>query len=196
MISITLPQFAAIFGWRPDTAVENKYADPNDRQVINSLNAFRRPKRVLEFGINEGRTAELLLRNSPWIQHYCGLDVFPDFDPAWSHQRPEIPRPGTVARFVSDPRLHTVLSTVGSYDGVQELTGRDFDLIYIDADHSYPGVARDTSIACSVAAQGACLIWHDYAAAAPGVVQFLDERAAFASLVHVAGTRVAFQFLK
>jgi predicted O-methyltransferase YrrM len=196
MTSINLPLFRTIFGWQHDLAVDGKYADTNDRQVLNSLNAFRQPRRVLEIGINEGRTAELLLRTSPWIQHYCGIDVYPDFQPAWDHQRPEIPGPNKIAHLVSDNRLAIVMSNVGTYDGIQSLTGTDFDLIFIDADHTHAGVARDTAIALSVATPGACIVWHDYASDVPGVRQFLDERAIREPVIHVTGTRIAFQFLQ
>lgn len=196
MITINLVQFRALFGWQYAKAVDGKYADTNDRQVLNSINAFRMPWRVLEFGINEGRTAELLLRTSPWIQHYCGIDIYASFEPAWEHQRSEIPGNGRVACLVKDPRLVTVMSSIGTYEGIQNLTGRLYDLIFIDADHTREGVARDTAIALSVAAPRACIVWHDYAADVPGVMRFLDEQsAAGVPVVHVLGTRMAFRML-
>lgn len=195
MNTITLPLFRILFGWEHRPAIDGKYADTNDRQVLNTLNAFRQPSRVLEIGINEGRTAELLLRTSPWIKQYCGIDVYPDFQPAWDHQRSEIPAANKVAHLVKDPRLQTVLSIVGTYQGIQARTGHDYDLIFIDADHSYEGVARDTAIALSVATPRACLVWHDYSHDVPGVRKFLDERAIREPLIAVIGTRIAFQFL-
>jgi hypothetical protein len=195
MNSISLPLFRTLFGWEHHLAIDGKYADINDRQVLNTLNAFRQPARVLEIGVNEGRTAELLLRTSPWITHYCGVDVFDTFLPAWEYQRSEVPGKNMVAHLVKDPRLHTVLSTVGTYDGIQQLTGRDFNFIYIDADHSHEGVARDTAIARSVAAPGATLVWHDYAPDIMGVVNYLNEQSARESIIHVQNTRIVFQFL-
>jgi predicted O-methyltransferase YrrM len=195
MNSISLPLFRALFGWQHHLALDGKYADKNDRQVLNTLNAFRQPARVLEIGINEGRTAELLLRTSPWIKHYCGIDVFDTFVPALAHQRLEIPKNNSVAHLVKDPRLHTVMSTIGTYDGVQQLTGRDYNFIFIDADHSFEGVARDTAIARSVAAPGATLVWHDYASDLPDVMRFLTEHAVCENIIHVQNTRIVFQFL-
>ena len=195
MKTVSLEEFRATYGWIPDQAVDHCYATREDRQVINSINAALRPERVLEFGINEGRQAELMLRTSPWIRHYCGIDVYPDFIPAWSQQRGEIPGEGKVGRFVKDDRLHLVLSNVGSYEGIQALTGSGYGLIYIDADHSYEGVARDTAIAYSVAAPGAAIVWHDYKWDIPSVMRFLDEIADRDALVHVGGTRIAFRRL-
>lgn len=194
MQRLTLQDFKARFGWVPDAAVESKYADAYDRQIINSLCAFVRPARVLEIGINEGRTAELLLRCSPWITEYVGVDVPEGFVPELSGQRGEVPAGGAVARFVNDPRLKVVVSSVGTYPDIAQLTGAGFGLVFIDADHSERGVERDTLLAESVTTGGACLVWHDYHPSLPGVVRFLDRRSETHSVFNVAGTRIVFGF--
>lgn len=198
MQTITLPQFRALFGWVPEKAVDGKYADTDDRQILATLSAFAQPGRVCEFGVNEGRTAELLLRTGPWIRHYCGIDVFPGFQTTWDKQQAEVPAEGRAGFFaIADPRMHVVLTTEGIGPGIEQLTGHAFDLIFIDADHTFEGVSRDTQLAKLVAAPGCCLIWHDYTNDCPGVRRFLDQYSnACNRVLHVAGTRVAFQFLR
>jgi len=190
--TITLREFGDWYGWVPDKAVDGKYADTNDRQIINSLCAFVRPSRVLEIGINEGRTAELLLRCSPWIREYVGVDVLAGFVPALDGQRGEVPVEGAVARFVKDKRLTVVLSDAGTGPATAALTGGGFGLIYIDADHSEQGVERDTMLAETVRAERSCIVWHDYHRDLPGVVRFLDRYSKGTAIAHVAGTRIAF----
>jgi predicted O-methyltransferase YrrM len=196
-MQITLPQFKAIFGWVNTPATDTTYANPCDRQVLNTLNAFLQPARVMEIGINEGRTAELLLRCGPWIRHYCGIDVPPEFTPTLQQQRSEIPGAGKIACRVNDPRLHTVTSTVGTYpDMVNHLTGKDFNLIFIDADHSYTGVKRDTEIAFSAISPRGCIVWHDYSPDLPDIVRFINESNRIADrIIHVQNTRICFRFI-
>ena len=193
MQSITLQDFGDWYGWVPDKAVDGKYADTNDRQIINSLCAFVRPARVLEIGINEGRTAELLLRCSPWIREYVGVDVQAGFIPALEQQRGEVPVAGAVARLVNDKRLTVVLCTGGTCLTMPELTGSGgFGLIYIDADHTEQGVERDTMLAEKVRAERSCIVWHDYHPDLPGVVKFLDRYSQGTAIAHGTGTRIAF----
>ena len=80
---------------------------------------------------------------------------------------------------------------------IEQLTGRAYDLIFIDADHTFDGVNRDTQLAKIVAAPGCCLIWHDYNPDCPGVRKFLDQYSInCVRVLHVLGTRIAFQFLR
>jgi hypothetical protein len=193
--TLTLQQFKERFGWIPDAAVDGKYAAAHDREIINSLCAFERPERVLEIGINEGRTAELLLRCSPWIKTYCGMDVYHGLVPALDVQRGETPGAGMVARLVNDPRLKVILSAFGACSDMRKFTGDGFGFVYIDADHSERGVETDTLYAESVAASHACFVWHDYAPDLPGVVRFLDRYSQRKDACHVAGTRIVFGFV-
>lgn len=200
MTRITLDQFRALFGLPDVQATDGKYADRFDRQILCALSAVYRPHRVLEIGIQEGRTAELLLRVSPWIFRYVGIDVYHDFVPTLPIQRSEVPGEGAAARLAkSDPRLHTLLISGGT--AAIECPNRDIgvcDLIYIDADHSYDGVKRDTELADQIInrSEPSVIVWHDYHPSLPGVVRLLDERAAtHKRLVHVEATRIAFEIL-
>jgi SAM-dependent methyltransferase len=195
MIRISLDVFRSLFGWDAAPAVDGVYADRYDRQTVNSLSAFWRPSRVLEIGLNEGRTAELLLRRGPWIKEYVGVDVPADFKPAWDHQNSEVPKQGRAGRFVTDTRLRVVLLDTGTTPDSANQIGQDFDFVFIDADHTYDGVKRDTLLAESILSERAVIVWHDYHRETPGIVEFLEghDLGAYRTVV-VGDTRIAFRF--
>jgi hypothetical protein len=69
--------------------------------------------------------------------------------------------------------------------------------VFIDGDHSYDGVARDTELAISILVKnGGVIIWHDYHTRAEwvGVKKFVDQ--SFPEAVHIEGTEVAYLEVK
>ena len=194
-MTITLDQFWSLFGRVDATARDGKYADRHDRQILCALSRAFRPQTVLEIGVNEGRTAELLLRTSPWIRSYVGLDVPHDYVPAMPTQKPEVPALGAAGQFAAhDPRFVCHLLSYGTCDLDPSWIGGPFNFVFIDADHSYEGVKRDTELACSVlCAAGGIIAWHDYHHELPGVVRYLNELEAVKHrIIHIAETRIAF----
>ena len=194
-MTITLGQFWAIFGCIHATARDGKYADCYDRQILCSLSRAFRPHAVLEIGVNEGRTAEMLLRTSPWICSYVGIDVPPDFSPVIPTQRSEVPVFGAVGHFAAhDPRFHCQILAEGTGGCNACAIGGPFNFIFIDADHSYEGVKRDTELATNVlCASGGIIAWHDYHHGLPGVVRYINELNNVNNrIIHVDGTRIAF----
>jgi predicted O-methyltransferase YrrM len=193
--TITLRQFQCLFGWHDTPATSSRYAWKEDRPALNTLNRFVRPRRVLELGINEGITAELLLRVSPWIEQYVGVDVPSTWHTTMARQQAEVPCVGCVAWLVKDNRLRVVIASGGTAQGLAAITGRDFDFVFIDADHSFEGVQRDTMLAESVLSDRAVIVWHDYNEAFPGVVECLKQHNGPAGrIVHILDTRLAFRF--
>ena len=68
-----------------------------------------------------------------------------------------------------------------------------YDLIFIDADHSYEGVRRDTELALPLVAPTGYVVWHDYANwgyfdGKNGVPEYLGELAAKLPIARVAGS--------
>ena len=199
MIAITLQQFGAIFGLVEAQALDKTYADRYDRQLICALSRTFRPRRFIELGVNEGRTAELVLRTSPWICHYLGVDVLWNHIPALEQQKAEIPRQGQCGRYAMCDRRFELMEILGGTANVQpDQFGGPCDMVYVDADHSYDGVKRDTELAReSLSAAGGCIIWHDYHRDLPGVVRYLDELVLQnRPLVHVQGTRIVFEVVR
>lgn len=118
------------------------------------------PKRVIEFGINEGRTAQAILEYVPGIEQYIGVDVPPDYVTAKEVQRGEVPQ--VAGRLVGgDPRVTLLVPEGGS----RSLTPQDLpqiDAAFIDGDHSRDGVEHDTLLAMEAVRPGGIIVWHDY----------------------------------
>ena len=53
--------------------------------------------------------------------------------------------------------------------------GEQIDFAFIDGDHTYPFVKSDTAKAFEMLKPGGVVLWHDFAAKSPGVVQFAAE---------------------
>ena len=73
-----------------------------------------------------------------------------------------------------------------------------YDLIFIDADHSYEGVRRDTALGLPLVAPNGYIVWHDYANwgyfdGKNGVPEYLKELAQQRGLplARVAGSELA-----
>lgn len=198
MIAVSLQQFFTIFGEVTEKAVDGTYADRYDRQIICALSRAFRPRRFLEIGVNEGRTAELVLRTSPWICHYIGVDVLPNHIPALEQQKSEIPQFGFCARFVQDARFELMEIPGGTANLFSSDLHSPVDMVYIDADHSYEGVHRDTDLARDILpAAGGVIIWHDYHRGLPGVVRYLDESVMLGRrIVHIQDTRICFEVVR
>jgi predicted O-methyltransferase YrrM len=130
-------------------------------ETIIALLQSVQARSVLEFGVNEGRTARAILDNMPSIELYQGIDVEPGYKFACPVQNGETPaEPGRMAK--GDPRFKLFVRKNGSLD----LGIFDLDLIdaaFIDGDHSYDVVQYDTRLARSLLRKGrGLIIWHDY----------------------------------
>jgi predicted O-methyltransferase YrrM len=134
--------------------------NPGELETLITLIASVSPKRVIEFGINEGRTAQAILEYVPGIEHYIGIDVPPGHVTAAAVQRGEVPQVAGGLVGV-DPRVQLIVREGGS----QSLLPDDLpeaDAIFIDGDHSRDGVENDTALALTCVRSGGIIIWHDY----------------------------------
>lgn len=118
------------------------------------------PRHVIEFGVNVGRTAKVIMANVDGIEDYTGIDVAPGYVPAKAVQRNEIPaHPGELVG--ADPRFQLVVRPRGSLD----LTAADLapcDAAFIDGDHGREAVLHDTALARALVRPGGIIVWHDY----------------------------------
>lgn len=139
---------------------ERRFMNPGEWEVLAALMRSVSPKRVLEIGVNEGRTAKVLLDNVDGIEAYIGIDVFPGHVPAKAVQRHEVPKQaGHLA--AGDPRFTLMLSNEGS-QSVPAVCLPEFDAVFIDGDHGAHAVRADSALARSVIRPGGIVIWHDY----------------------------------
>lgn len=149
----TLPFIAIRWG-----SLERRYMNPGEIEVLAALYKKHGIKSVLEIGVNEGRTARLMLDNVRSIERYVGIDVFPGYQFKKEVQRAEVPKqPGYLAG--NDPRFTLIVRNQGSIGYPVEYLG-EFDAVFIDGDHSYAAVHHDTELATKLNPK--LIVWHDY----------------------------------
>lgn len=120
-----------------------------DVVVLAKIALCLRPKRVLEIGSYRGYTAKLLAEHTPLETRIVAFDADPRHGAAYRNTQVESKidrRVGRVslAEFVDEPRGH-------------------YDLIFLDADHSYEAVEHDTDVLLPLLSPTGAIVWHDYA---------------------------------
>jgi predicted O-methyltransferase YrrM len=139
-----------------------------DMRVLLALVNMHRPKRVLDFGINEGSTAAFILDHCPWIEEWVGIDLIPEKFP----ERGIVPKQAGW-KAAKHPQLKIVLTdeTVGDFKQKMEkhiagdrCCGVDvkvFDLAILDANHEEWPTQRDTEACECFLKPGGLKVWHD-----------------------------------
>ena len=160
--------------------------------LLTMLDSIR-PKRMLELGVNEGRTAAEILKWIDSIEYYLGVDVPSDYimpNPAQGQQA-EVPQ--QAAHLVSDKRFELLLRTTGLENTIIADRG-PFDAVWIDGDHSYDGVNHDIGLSLRVVKPGGWLFYHDYNNGTVDVTRALNERRETGvNLVNIEGTMIAYE---
>lgn len=167
------------------------YENPYMREIeANCLVSLAQGcKRIVEIGVQEGRTAKYLLERLPLCEYYTGIDVEAGYRFTVPNQQTE--RPEKPGWRVTDPRFSLIVTPNGTYD----LTPQDIgavDMVFIDGDHSYEAVKWDTKLALSCLKTGGMLVWHDYLnPGTTGVSKAIDEVMG-GNITHIAGTWLCF----
>lgn len=154
---------------------------------------------VVEFGVNEGRTAKAILDNVEDVARYVGIDVLPGYTTAKAVQRREVPAKAGHMVGANDRRFRLSVTPRGSFDltaaALSELASGPVDVAFIDGDHGWKGVLHDTLLARQVVRPGGIIIWHDYHGLdTVDVREVLETFSANGSNIqYVAGTWLAFE---
>lgn len=169
----------AAFGW-PKLPLEHrqrKYLWPDEPEVITALIGHVSPKRVLEIGINDGRTAAMLLHHLPSIERYVGVDVTLDYQPSLQQQHRElVSKPGRLVPDHLKHKLELVVRQRGSFEAAGELEAMpSFDAVFIDGDHGEMAVKHDTALALKIVRTGGVIVWHDYGVVGTQVARVLKH---------------------
>ncbi|MHA2218588.1 MAG: class I SAM-dependent methyltransferase [Candidatus Hodarchaeales archaeon] len=141
----------------PDEIASCVYAIMNAKRSINEFNNF------LEIGSASGGNAYL-------FNHFFGFDnvIIIDDNRHKSHIfRKDILKRINYAEFIGDS--HSGLA----YNFIQNL-GMHFDVIFIDGDHSYEGVKKDTEMYLPFVKYEGFIVYHD-TVASPGVHKYFEE---------------------
>jgi predicted O-methyltransferase YrrM len=111
--------------------------------VLTKLAQVIRARHILEIGSYRGYTARFLAENLSNAE-IVSVDIDPRHGQAYLGSGVE----GRIVR------------VVGSISAIPE--GRKFDLIYVDAEHSYANADEDTRAALNLVAENGVIVWDDY----------------------------------
>jgi predicted O-methyltransferase YrrM len=138
-------------------------------------------KRVFEFGTNLGSTTMAIAENCPTCTiHTLDLpdDLAFDFKGAQTQSTIEITdeylfhkNRGSLIKGEAAKRIVQLRQDSSTFDPA--IFEKEFDLIYIDASHSYSAVKSDTQKALVMLKPQGLIVWDDYHY--PGVWQYLNE---------------------
>lgn len=172
-------QHPVIFHQFPQGAWSTPLADV---AMLLKLVVCAKPKRLMEVGSFRGYTALYLAQHISDDARIITVDQYPDHGEAYRHS----PYGKKIERRVgkTSPELFAT-DVPGSYD-----------LIFIDADHSYAGVKHDTELVLPLVAPDGFLVWHDYANwgyfdGKNGVPEYLGELATQLPIAHILGSDLA-----
>jgi protein-L-isoaspartate O-methyltransferase len=153
-----------------------------DLVILAKIALCIRPKRVLEVGSFRGHTAKLLAEHTGPNTTIVTLD---------RDDRHGIAYRDTPLAAKIERRVGEVNSTAFTAD-----THKSYDLIFLDADHTYLAVKHDTEVLLPLLAPGGIMVWHDYAnwgrfSRKNGVPEALHELAQTRPVAAVGGSWLA-----
>lgn len=140
------------------------------------------PRRVLEVGSYRGYTTRLLAQHTPGTTKIVAFDR----DPRHGESYRESPLAARIDRRVG---------TIGAEAFAADTRG-SYDLIFLDADHTYEAVRHDTEVLLPLLSPDGVFIWHDYAnwgrfSGKNGVPEALQELSARLPVGAISGSWLA-----
>jgi hypothetical protein len=153
-----------------------------DLVMLLKIAVCTEPKRLMEIGSYRGYTALFLAQHISPEARIVTIDRHPDHGSAY--------RETSLARMIE--------RRVGETD--HAMFGRDeaasYDLIFVDADHSYRSVRNDTELVLPLLSPTGFIVWHDYAnwgyfSGQNGVPEYLGELGARLPIGRVLGSTLA-----
>lgn len=137
--------------------------------VISQLIRAHNVSSVLEIGVLNGENAKNILKNHPKITYY-GVDPYEMETPCKSYDFSSAYKKACEVFAYRN----TVLVTKKS-EWFFRYSKENFDLIFIDGDHSYEGVKYDIVHSMFRLKGPSILCGHDYSCHHPGVTKAVDE---------------------
>jgi predicted O-methyltransferase YrrM len=153
----------------PIGAINELSGHPNkvDLLYVCAVARQRKAQKIFEFGTYQGRTTYHLTFASDTTE-VTTIDMPPR--PDWGYAKysgsyfRNKPQAGRIRQIYEDSR---------TFDTSPMRV--EFDMVFVDADHSYEGVKNDTVKAFELLKPGGVIMWHDYAPKSPGLVRFFTE---------------------
>jgi SAM-dependent methyltransferase len=157
-------------------------APTTDQAMLAKLARLLDPATILEVGSFRGYTARLLAENTSPGCTIHALDINPEHGEAYRNT----PLSTRITRHF-EPLADPLPAS---------LRGLRFDFVFIDADHQFNGVERDTAAVLPALADDGLLVWHDYAdwgwmSTWNRVPEFLYNLSNEIPILSIPGTRLA-----
>jgi hypothetical protein len=153
-----------------------------DLLMLLKIAVCTEPKLVMEIGSYRGYTALFLAQHISPAAKLVTIDRHPDHGEAYL----KISFASMIERRVGETN--------------RAMFARDepasYDLIFVDADHSYASVRHDTELVLPLLSPAGYIVWHDYAnwgyfSGENGVPEYLGELGARLPVAHVLGSVLA-----
>lgn len=153
----------------PIGAMNELSGHPNktDMLIVCAIAKHLKARRVFEFGTYLGRTTYHLTFSADDTV-VTTLNLPPDAANEYS---------SFIGRYYRgtdrEPRIEQIFQDSREFDP-EPLAGQ-FDVVFVDADHSYDMVKIDTLNAYKLVKPGGIILWHDYAPKSDGLLRFFAE---------------------
>jgi SAM-dependent methyltransferase len=150
-----------------------------DVAMLIKIAVCARTRNVLEVGSYRGYTTLMLARHLEPGARIVAVDVDPRHGEAYQgHERAAL----------IERRVTPVCSEAFACD-----RSKSYDLIFLDADHSYQSVKHDTETLLPMLSDDGYFVWHDYGnwgrfSGKNGVPEYLHELSAYMPVASVAGS--------
>jgi predicted O-methyltransferase YrrM len=162
---------------------ESHHANHVDMLYVCGMANIVEAKKIFEFGTYRGQTT-CGLASVCKEAHIYTLNLPIEDDPRYA------PFIGMyINQSLDRDRITQIYCDSKTFD-TSSLRGA-IDYIFIDGDHSYEGVKNDTEKALEMLKPGGLIVWHDYAAKSPGVLEYLSEFSQERPLFHLRKTCLA-----
>lgn len=157
MAQISEELFFSIFRKSYKNIPNPRFTGKRDLEILVALASAFKPKRIVEFGVQDGWTASTLLHSIESIVSYIGIDIPYGEKTILPEQRGEVPQ--NPASKICDSRFKLILqdSKTLTFEDLDEA-----DFVFIDGDHSKLGVESDTKLAYRLIKNKGIIVWHDY----------------------------------
>lgn len=170
------------------------YMIPGELELLLTLIETVNPTTMIEFGVNEGRTALAVLTIFPDIVRYIGVDVAFDHQLEIPAQQIEVPQhPGHMV--AGNPKFKLIIRDK-SDEVFRYIEPGSFDVAFIDGDHGFNAVIKDHKLAMQLVRKGGIVIHHDYTNKTVQSTEALDALYAQGhKLHHVEGCWLAYEYV-
>lgn len=146
-------------------------------RILHMLTRIKDVSSYLEIGVHNGASMSYVISQESAVR-CVGIDLF---DKAKSHYEKDLLTEEKAFNNISrnkgneNSEIKLIRGCSRKPSTYESIEGREFDLIFIDGDHSYKGVKSDFTRGKKYLKEGGFLVLDDYERRHKGVVRFADK---------------------